>query len=273
MEKIYLLDRNALSEIKKSADGVNVDLKKLSKLKSLDKKGNFISGMLSVREGQSKRLETCEQIELSIEKDLPYLERFYKKARTDGGFFVENKEFTGKCFGHVEGKELNWDIYIKFIKYVQGILYQPVKRAKRLECARNIILESKSLGVPKGHLIVVCALASLYGNHSAIKILKSKPNMSKQEADEAAYNSLSDLICLTRVLYVQAHVGTNYFVKFLTFDIALSEFFKSLEINWFSPIDNGVDTGVSTNITFSKKLFLEIQDLEFEKLSHIITNT
>ncbi|TOP99753.1 hypothetical protein CGH03_24070, partial [Vibrio parahaemolyticus] len=67
MKKIYLLDRNALSEIKKSADGVNVDLKKLSKLKSLDKKGNFISGMLSVREGQSKKLETCEQIELSIE--------------------------------------------------------------------------------------------------------------------------------------------------------------------------------------------------------------
>ncbi|ENM3814996.1 hypothetical protein O1E17_003724, partial [Vibrio cholerae] len=225
------------------------------------------------REGQSKRLETSEQIVHTIEKDLPYLKQFYKTARTDGDFFIENKEFTGECFGHAEGKELNWDIYIKFINYVQGILYQPIKFSNRLEYAKKIILESKSLGMPKGHLIVGCALASLYGNQSAKKILKSKPGMSPQKAEEAAYNSLSDLLCLTRVLYTQAHVGTDYLVRFLTFDIALHEFFKSIKINRFSPIFNGYESGVFTDLGFSKKIFSEIDDQEFEELSRIILNT
>lgn len=273
IKKIYLLDRNAISEIKKSADGVKVNLERLKKLKSLDKNNNFISGLLSIREGQSKRLESCDQIESLIDKDLPYLKSFYTKARTDGDFFIQNKQFTGECFGHTEGKELNWDIYIKFIKYVQSILYQPIKRVNRLEYAKNIILKSKSIGVPKGHLIVICALASLYGNQSAINILKSKLNMSAQEADEAAYNSLSDLICLTRVLFVQVQVGHQYLVKFLTFDIALSDFLKSIKINWFSAIAKGDESGVSMNTTFSQNLFSEIKSEEYEKLSNFVVNT
>ena len=81
MKKLYLLDRNAIAEIKKSADGVKADPNKLKKLKSIDLRGNFISGMLSVREGQSKKIESEEEIQTQIVKVstlrfVPYIRLF-----------------------------------------------------------------------------------------------------------------------------------------------------------------------------------------------------
>ncbi|PSW58835.1 hypothetical protein C0W54_20925 [Photobacterium kishitanii] len=263
MENLYLLDRNALSDIKKSIDGARVDPERLNELKKIDIEGNLISGYLAVREGQSKKIESSEEIECQIEKDLPYLDLFYTKAKTDGKILLDNKKVTAKCLGHVEGRELNWDIYIQFIKYVQKILYQPIKPSKRLEYAENIISKARALSVPSGHLIIICAISSLYGNSWAKKILKSKLNFSKQQAEEAAYNALSDLICLTRTLEVKLKFYNSYEVQFFTFDKPLLNFFLQLKINKISSISNN---GINVNITYPREMFPELSDNEYDQL-------
>ncbi len=222
MKKIYFLDRNAVSDIKKNINKQSIKIERLAKLRSIDKKDNIVSSILSIREGQSKHIETKEEIQKSISKDTPAIKKFYKKAKTDTEFFQKNISTVSKTFELETGKESLWDSYIKLIIKAKNDLYQPIKKLEREKYTDDFLEYCTNLNVPIGHPIVLCCLSALYGNINAHKILKPKKNLSTELASESAYNTVNDLIIISRLCFIHNLINKSpekkIMVKLITFD-------------------------------------------------------
>jgi len=272
MDKIFFLDRNALSDIKKSISGGKVPIDRLKRLRDIDKAGHTISLMFAFREGQNKKIENSHEMEESINKDAPSIDRFYNKARTDAHYFLENIKFTTETLSDIKGKEFNWENYIEFLKYVQAKLYQPVSRKERYEIAEKKCKKSHDLTISKGHPIIICAISALYGNLNSQKILKAKPSLTGIKADEHAYNVLNDLIIISRISALQIDLGANAKLKLVTFDKPLEQFFKLIKVEKIKRINHVDSTSTETTITYSFDTFTDAKEEEQDRLIKLIKN-
>lgn len=272
MDKIFFLDRNALSDIKRNVSGGNVPIDRLKKLRSIDKIGHTISLMLAFREGQNKKIENKSEIEESILKDAQYIDEFYNNAKTDANYFLDNIVLTSETFSGLKGKEHGWDNYIEFLKHVQQKLYQPIARNKRYEMAKSICKKASELTISRGHPIIICAISVLYGNLNSKKVLKAKPSLTGVEADKHAYNVLNDLIIISRLAGLKAHVGSNSILKLVTFDKPLDKLLKLLTVGKIKRTDYIDSTSIETTVTYSFELFTEAKEEEQDRVIELLKN-
>ena len=272
MDKIFFLDRNALSDIKRNVSGSKVAIERLKKLRSIDKVGHTISLMLALREGQNRKIENSNEIEESILKDAQYIDIFYNRAKTDANYFLDNVELTSETFSGPKGKEHDWKNYIEFLKHAQDKLYQPIARNKRYEMAISLCKKADELNISRGHPTIICAISALYGNLNSKKVLKAKPSLTGIEADKHAYNVLNDLIIISRICGLQTHTGSNSMLKLVTFDKPLEQLFKLLKVEKIKRIDNVDSTSIETTVTYSFELFTEAKEEEQDRVIELLKN-
>ncbi|MGR5174909.1 hypothetical protein ACPV4O_27450 [Vibrio owensii] len=260
MEKFFFLDRNALSDVKRSVEGKNVDINRLKTLRRLDKNNHIVSGILAYREGQKTRTESSVEIKASVYKDAPYLDKFFFHAKTDTKIILELGDRFFDVFSDDGGKEGDWEKYLDFLIYVQARLFQPIASSKRFSVAQEICKKADELNFTRQHPVVVCSLSALYDNKHARGVLKPKCNLSQEDAQKLAYNTLNDLILIYRLTELQFECGPQAKVKLVTFDRSLENFLKLVRVESASRVEGSINTQTKMNIFFSSDIFSGVSE-------------
>jgi len=253
--RIYLLDRNAIAVVKDSVAGKNVDIKRLAKLRSIDIRGNVISPLLSIIEGQSGKKETRDQLRETLKKECNALSEFFKIARTDSEYLVEYEDQFSEAFsGEIETK---FDDYLDLVKLSHKLLAEPKSNKQLIQ--DEFLQFAHKRGISPGHTTVICCLATLYGNKDARKVLKPKLKSTDEELDRRSHNAVSDLLILSRMQNVRAILSPrdqkNTIIKHLTFDDGLNGFLKAISVLGCHRIDSET---TSTDVIYTKSLFPDL---------------
>lgn len=261
-KKIVILDRNAiifLREWKKGTFGGNVA--RYARLRRLDRHFTMVTPMLSIWEGRTGIGETAEEKLHTIDEEAEVVQRFFRRATTDGPFFDAWREMAASAMA--EHAEEKFPAYLQMVSHVQKTLYQAAAKRNR-KCIQNALIEmARKLEINLGHPILLSSLAQLHGSQVTQKIFKGKPNIDKPE--KAAYNATVDILALSRITQLQAAINSGgedkqITLSFLTFDENLEKL-----IAMFNPdpssclaFDDGRVSGV---IKPSRMLF---PDLDFD---------
>ena len=162
--------------------------------------------------------------------------------------------------------ELNWENYVSFINEMQSILYQPVSKKEKGNFKKNILKSASDHNILHTHPSVLCALSVLYGCNETRKVLNPKKSRSEERMNKDAYNTMNDLIVLSRVHMIQAiNAEEGYHkdkIKFFTFDKGLKFFLSYIETKKLRA-DHGLNnTSTISEISCSPKLFPELSESE-----------
>lgn len=267
---IILLDRNVVVSIKQKLGGKKLLPNQDRTLRMLDKDNNLISPLLSIREGQSGIRENKEEYEQTLLKETEAISKFFKKAKTDSKFLIEMKDEFSDIFSN--NIEFNWGNYISFIKEMQGLLYQPVSKNEKDNFKKKILDSALVNNILHTHPSVLCALSVLYGCNEIRKVLKPKKIRSDERINKDAYNTMNDLIVLSRVHMIQVVSYEKGYhkdkIKFSTFDKGLEFFLNCMKTKKLSAkYDHVLDNAATiSEMSCSPKLFPELEESEVIKL-------
>lgn len=269
MQKVVLLDRNAVSLIKAYNKGRRTaDTKErifLNRLRRHDVNWNFISPILAINEGQHGRHESQVEFEKTARDEAGEIGRFFRSARTDAKFFNEQIDFSELSRGF---RETNFDIYLEFLKAVTSDVIQPTAPSKRKEKAIKILEVGDKLGVPRGHVILLGVISALYGNRASVGILNPRVKGDKH------YNALNDLMVVSRIGQLQASSfeGQVTFI-FETMDQHLKNFLKHIDI--CSEVRSETLTSFSRQSVIRYEIrrncFSQINDVEFSEVKKLLS--
>ena len=234
LENLFLLDRNAVSLILRHSRATIIrggtEYRHIRQLERLDKRGNLISLFASTLEGINPKKETItsDYRIRCLRDEINAVKNFYKKARTDADFLSSRASILSSC-----------DMFdsfprcMHFLCEASSLLYQPVSSTTYDTVCHDILEIAKICDIPKGHPVVMCALACLYGNEDARDMLKFKKNYSFS----TAYNAMSDITTIlftasTNELMRSQH-SSNSKIHFFSFDKALIKIFNSFVTSGF----------------------------------------
>ncbi|MBN8924591.1 MAG: hypothetical protein BGP10_13330 [Rhodanobacter sp. 68-29] len=199
MTPIYFLDRNALSVIKGHLAGKSIqDSKKLDflqRLQQLDQKGNHVTPLLAIIEGEHGREETVEEKEQCVVHDTDAVREFFTVARTDADDLANRAHETAQTFAlHIEsGWDARGNYWAASAPLVKGGVAKNQRR--RVEGQLAELAEIHQIGTQDPiHLLM---LAALHGSEQSADALKLS-------SKTGSYNPLSDLHVLSRMALVQA---------------------------------------------------------------------
>lgn len=264
--RIVFLDRNVISTIKDHLLGNEVETKRLSKLRELDTPNTVISAVFSIMEGQSGKLESIDKMLVTLKEGYKAIGGFFKKAHSDKKYLYKNIDVFLDAF--CGEQEESWTKYEMLLKYVKKELYQPMKKANRKFHKEKILSLAKENNIPNGHPVLMCCLALLYGSEDARKIIKPKKICSHETEHIDVYNSLSDLMILSRISNARAafkrSLGVNSAVlKYLTFDKGLAGFLSKIDL--INSTFVGEEITQSTTV-YKMELFPYLNEAEYLEL-------
>lgn len=271
MQKVYLLDRNAVSLIKSfHTSGNPKDTYRrtfLNKLRKLDRSWNFISPILAINEGQRGRPEDSEEFVETARQESAAVAKFFRYARTDASFFRESDSLRELPNGF---RETHFNRYVQFLDRVAPDVKQPKASDKRRAMRTEILAIAEEMRVARGHLIVICVLSALYGNRAAIGILNPRVDGNK------SYNAASDLMVMSRICQFEA-IDTNKSIdfQFKTMDKHLSNFLKLIrtthsELSTSNLTMETVQYSIRYNI--DARLFPDMREVDFLELKECFLN-
>lgn len=206
--------------------------KLIDKLRGLDEKQNSFSYLLALMEKVSDtrgRLSDAE-LERQIIDDVSALRLFFKKATV-----YEDNDFIVLFLRELRGEpiEVKRPCYLDFLVILNNefVLADAKSPKDRFEYAKKILNKADILEVSRQHPIVTMALACLYGNIYAKKLMKFKSDSKKFEAE----NALADIMAIPRYLkikleiesYAQEGRGKFSRVNFITDDDGLAELIEN----------------------------------------------
>jgi len=257
VKNLYLLDRNIVSDVKNfSAGSENGNT---IKARSIDKYGNFISPLLSIIEGNKGVAQTKDEMLACLKGESKAMKKFFKYARTDASFLFQNHEIMVEAFQE--------DVVKKFNQYsdLVGFLQEKTFKTLNIMDAKNVRGEifdyACTHSIDVSHPFIMCALACLYGNLDARKVLKPIGPNSKIDREKNRYNALSDLLVVGNVSFIKTFFKENEDIQihFLTSDKSLDVIFKLFNTeakNSQTSFDNIITTH---NMTIKKSIFTNIQ--------------
>lgn len=197
---MYFLDINAIDLIKKSGNGAPLPARKaalLARLRDIDRAGNRVSCLLALMEKVNDRKSALSDGRLrgEIQSDVAFTRRFFIHAKPGDPENFHLEYFDGVRGGMVEQNEPN---YLKFLRTVNDRhrLAFTVSAKKRFEKAKDLIASADELQIDRRHPVVVLALACLYDNLDARKVMK----FTEKPADYRAENVLADVMTIGRFL-------------------------------------------------------------------------
>jgi len=112
---LVLIDRNIVSDIRKYNAGKRNHSFELAK--SVDKKKNFISPLMSIIEGRFRNPQSYTKMYDTLVDESAEISMFYKHARTDSEFLNSNSIQMISAFS--EQSEADVAKYAPFVKFLQ----------------------------------------------------------------------------------------------------------------------------------------------------------
>lgn len=164
-------------------------------LHSMDRPQHAFSylGALMEKVSDSRELLSDAELRAQIVNDLAAMRRFFKNAKV-----LEPDDFAIDYLEELRAKpaELARPNYLSFIRLLNNhlALRDPVSPALRFQKAQEILKEADKLSISKQHPLVVLALACLYGNAAAKRVLKFKADVDQFNAE----NALADVMAIPR---------------------------------------------------------------------------
>lgn len=277
---LYHLDICVASMTKLSEENISKDERKqswINELRKLDRKHNSFSYLFALMEKVSDPRGKLSDLELKeqILGDVSALRCFFKKASV-----YEPDEFLVSYFDRLKGMpvELNKPSYIEFIELVNNKfkLKDTVSLSKRLNKAKELLNEASTLGIYKQHPVVLVALACLYGNIYAKKLMKFKADANSFDAE----NALADILLIPRAAALKLEIEHYGEMKrgrfsrsiFLTDDGALDKIRKCFEPQMVKNKDSA--EGRETAITFTVRLdelLTEVKEDEYVQIVELLS--
>lgn len=271
---LFALDICVVAAMKLDSEALRKEPKKaklVEQLKNLDKTENTFSYFIALMEkvSDSRDLLLIEELKEQLIIDINTMRSFFTNATVEESdkFILEFAEAIFKS--PIESDRTN---YLDFIKALNNCfkLYNTISRNKRLSVAQEIVSKAKSLSVSPQHPVVILALACLYGNQSAKKIMKFKANPEKFECD----NAYADIAIMQRVSKLENllhKANKKYKVELLSGDEALNTISKLLTYKT-KPLhsdENGSTSEIS--ITFkTMQLLTEAGEEECRKIENLL---
>lgn len=224
---LYLLDRNIVIDIKKYNGGSSV--KNISIAREIDKRKHTVSPILSILEGKIGKFQSSIQMHDLIQEESAVLGNFFKLAKVDT-HLLNYKEETALLFSKFIEEKVSDKI--PFIMACQELLKNLVGKEKvklYLEKVLNLASEYQiSLGEP----YLLCAIAIVYGNQDAYKVLvKTEKDKSPEQN---AYNAALDLRKIVDINLISQSCKENQYqeaIRFLTRDKSLLNLMKFTRIH------------------------------------------
>jgi len=176
----------------------------------------------------SRGMLTVDELKTQILADITSLRGFFITARV-----AEADDFLMGFIEELMGEPIESERaeYLRFLGRLNNHfkLQNSISPKKRLGTAEKIILEANALNISTQHPIVIIALACLYGNQSAKKLMKFKANKNEFDAE----NALADILLISRFAKIKLEIehhgrnGSGYpRVSFITDDNGLSGLLK-----------------------------------------------
>ena len=219
---VYFLDRNLVIEIEKSLSFMTT--KHIDYARSLDRKNYFLSPMLSILEGHSRKPPSQMEIEDGCINESKSIRNFYKIAKTDAEYFLNYSDKFANSFKD--------DAFLKFEEIkpalieLQFLLSDINSKNDCFYKAEKIIDIALSKGIGRTHPVVMCAIACSFGNLNARRVFKT----SKNPTAEKAYNTFMDLKKISDISYIKSYFldEPNSQCRLATADMPLRNLSKEL---------------------------------------------
>lgn len=275
---LYMLDICVVGATKLTEESLKNQPRKanlVTELRNLDKPNNCFSYLCALMEkvSDSRGMLTSDELKDQILADISYLRSFFKKARV-----AEQDEFLIAFLEELMGEpiENKRAEYLSFLEKLNNNfkLQNSISPKKRLGKAKEIILEASSLTISTQHPIVTIALACLYGNLSAKKLMKFKENKNEFDAE----NALADILLISRFAKIKLEIehhgrnGSGYpRVSFITDDNGLSELvncFKPRTVKHQDKID-GRESQLTMTVELAK-LLTEAKEDDYEAIAYLL---
>jgi hypothetical protein len=165
-------------------------------LHSLDRPQHAFSYLCALIEkvSDSRGLLSDAELRAQILGDLAAMRGFFKHAKV-----LEPDDFAIDYLEELRAKpaELARPNYLSFLQVLNNhlVLRNPVSPALRFQKAKEIVKEADELSISKQHPLVVLALACLYGNAAAKRVLKFRADVDQFNAE----NALADVMAIPRL--------------------------------------------------------------------------
>ncbi|MGI2227433.1 hypothetical protein [Shewanella frigidimarina] len=266
MSTLYLLDRNAVSDIKNHVDGKQFSCDKKDRFKriqEIDKSENFVSPILSMIEGQLGRECDKEELHQCLVKETKYLQSFFKNANVDSEYLNRySDDFSEVYSTYIES---SWYECYEVLKYSYPFLIQPLKSSDVNEYHKELFSLCRRLDVPLSHPAVVCCVAASLGCNNSRNIIKPKLGIDGDSLNKKLYNTMTDLMIIPRVCLIKIiarHNFVNLKVEFLSFDVPLTKFLSC--VLWSGDIRDM--NGLALKIGYRKELFPKLSESKYLEL-------
>ena len=262
---LYFLDLCTISHIKSSlerdAADASAEPRTLTWLRENDLPHNGFSYLPALMEKASDTNSNFDVNGLTEEavRDLAALNSFFEHARV-----VEDINLASKYVADLKGvhPEILGPRYHEFLDHVNGLkLFNTIASSKRLKSAEAICEKAESLGIVKGHPLVLASVACVYGCVAAKKVLKFK----KDPVEFSSSNALGDVQVIQRIgqltkLVEQSQRGFAR-TGFVTDDKYLQDFYNFFFVNDVASEEGEDTTSTKYEMTIqADKLFPDLFD-------------
>jgi len=267
---IIFLDRNAIISIKKKIERKNFPPERRKQLRHIDKSINLITPLLSIYEGNLTKKQNSEELKRTILEETKLISKFFKNAKTDSEFLVDNITYLQDAFS--TDWELKWNDYIKFLKFASEFLFQPIASNKKIDYEKKILDKAKELDIPIGHITVISCLSILYGSKITRGVLKFKQTMDEKDL----YNILSDLMIPVRLLSIESIIIKQQRkdkIEYFTFDKSLKKLIKKIQLNFKKSLHTNNSVNIDIGITYDITLFPNLDEESFQEFKKRLKNS
>ncbi|MGW5961059.1 hypothetical protein ACWFOD_24790, partial [Methylorubrum thiocyanatum] len=268
---LYFLDICVVSATKQSQSVAEDNSSKsaiVQRLRNLDRPQHSFSYLLALMEKVSDTRSSLSSADLEgqILGDVAALRHFFKNARvqeTDDFLINYTRELR------TLPPELSRPNYLRYLEAANGrfSLKDPVAPALRLQKAKQLLETADAMSVQRQHPVVLLALACLYGNRSAKKMMKFKADPNQFNAE----NALADISVIGRFASFKLQIeqggrsgkGGFFRSEFVTADDGLSRILPCFEAQVIRQEETGGEhrTFFKLNVDFERLLtHLEIGD-------------
>lgn len=270
--KIYILDRNVISSIKKYQENRRSGFKsskdlleRINEIKKIDRKCNIISAMFSIWEGRVSSIQSKENFILVFKEETKVLESFFEKASTDNIFFENRLDlFYMSSIQTISKKSHTWN---DMLLYLNNFIYQPVNDKKKIEIYNYVISYCLENKLNTWEFVPMLCISALYGNKNSRKLLKIKKGKNN------FYNELSDIYLIANFhnLRFRNKKNDKLIFKIMTFDKALIVFCEDVLIedsSYITSHNNGEST-FRLKYKLDNTFFPEMESEQFESYCDI----
>ena len=273
---LYMLDICVVSATKLKSSSLEANPRKaklIDQLRELDRPQHSFSYLVALMEkvSDSRGIDTDDELEEKILSDLESLRNFFTEAH-----IAESDEFILSFLKDLRGNpiEQKRSDYLSFLSALnnQFNLSNPTSPKQRLDKAKQIIKQTNHFDFSRQHPIVAIALACLYGNHAAKKLMKFKDNPEKFDPE----NALADIMLISRFANIKLEIehlgrtGKAQFLRseFITDDNGLIQILKYFTPDHVKHVDH--NDGRETYTTMTVKLKDLLTDITSEEYNHLL---